>query len=362
VTIAGEVPNFVPLTDAMLRNPAPGDWPMIRRDYAATDYSPLDEITRENVRNLELVYMIPMGEGGTNQAAPIAYNGIIYLAYPGNDGVIQAIDGATGEVIWEHRTGGNIARRGIAVYDDKVYFSWNSQIRAISAVNGEAVWATDADHSNSSGPIVANGKVIQGSGGCSSYGVEKCFLGAYDAQTGEPAWRFYTIATSDQPGGDSWGGLPDYNRAGGEMWITGSYDPDLNLTYWGTAQAKPWMPLTRGTNSDGLYSNSTIAVDVETGELARTRSAVSSDRLSAPGRVQSAGAAAASPFLRLPAPGAASPLPGRARLPPAPRPSVAPPPRRPAPAPASAPRPSTQARARRCALRRGRATPPGTAA
>jgi alcohol dehydrogenase (cytochrome c) len=266
LTIDGEVQNFVPLTDEMLANPGPGIWPMIRRDYSATNFSPLDEINRDNVGQLELVYTHRMIETGTNQPAPIAYNGVIYLAVP--PGILRAIEADSGEVIWENNLGGNIARRGIALYGDKIYLSVGTQVRAVSAVTGEQVWATDTGRSNSSGPIVANGRVIQGSGGCSGYGTEKCFLGAYDAETGELAWRFYTIATSDQPGGDSWGDLPDYNRAGGEMWITGSYDPELNLTYWGTAQAKPWMPLTRGTTSDGLYSNSTIAVDVETGELA----------------------------------------------------------------------------------------------
>jgi alcohol dehydrogenase (cytochrome c) len=109
--------------------------------------------------------------------------------------------------------------------------------------------------------------VIQGLGGCGNYQDEKCFLSAYDAATGKQLWRFYTVAKSGEPGGDTWGNLPDRNRAGSELWITGSYDPVLNLTYWGTAQAKPWMTLTRGTEDDALYSSSTLAVDVDTGKL-----------------------------------------------------------------------------------------------
>ena len=268
LTVDGAVQNFAPLTDEMLRNPDPGIWPMIRRDWSATNFSPLDDINRENVANLELVYTHRMAEGGTNQPAPIYYNGVIYLALPGGAGTLQAIEAGSGEVIWENNLGGNISRRGIALYRDKIYLQVGSEVRAVSAVTGEQVWATDTGHGNSSGPIVANGRVIQGTGGCGNYSEEKCFLAAYDAETGEPLWRFYTIATSDQPGGDTWGDLPDYNRAGGEMWITGSYDPDLDLTYWGTAQAKPWMTLTRGTTADGLYSNSTIAVNGATGELA----------------------------------------------------------------------------------------------
>jgi alcohol dehydrogenase (cytochrome c) len=267
MTVTGTVPNFQPLTAEMLQNPDPADWPMIRRDFAATSYSPLDEITPANVADLELVYMHPMAEGGTNQPAPIVYNGVIYLVNSG--GILQAIEADTGEIIWQNNLGMNIARRGIAIYDDKVYFAAGNMVVAVSAVNGEKQWETviGEGYGNSSGPIVADGKVIQGLGGCGNYGDRKCFLSAYDAQTGEQLWRFHTIALTGEAGGDSWGGLPDRNRAGGEMWITASYDPGLNLVYIGTAQAKPWMTLTRGTTADGLYANSTIAVDADTGEL-----------------------------------------------------------------------------------------------
>src|SRR5688572_7900989 len=266
ITIAGEVPNYVPVTDEMLRNPAPGDWPMIRRDYQATYFSPLKEITPANVQDLQLVYVHPMREGGTNQPAPIAYNGIIYLA--NTQGILQAIEGATGKVIWETKVQGNIAPRGIAIYQDKIYFANSTFISAVDARNGKSVWSTDIKHSNSSGPIVANGKVIEGMGGCSAYSEDKCYVSAYDAATGKEVWRFYTVAKTGEPGGNTWGTLPDRNRSGSELWITGSYDPVLNLTYWGTAQAKPWMTLTRGTEDDALYTSSTLALNADTGKLA----------------------------------------------------------------------------------------------
>jgi alcohol dehydrogenase (cytochrome c) len=106
-------------------------------------------------------------------------------------------------------------------------------------------------------------------GGCQRYDENKCFISAYDPATGEQRWRFVTIALEGEPGGDSWGPLPNLYRAGGETWITGSYDPDLNLTYWGVAQAKPWMPASRGMGSRdvGLYTNSTVALDASTGKL-----------------------------------------------------------------------------------------------
>jgi len=267
VTIAGEVPNFTPVTDAMLLNPPPGDWPMIRRDYHASDYSPLKDVTPANVKDLQLVYMHPMHEGGTNQPAPIVHNGIIYLANTG--GYLQAIDGATGKTIWETHLAGNIAMRGIAIYDDKIFMAAGNGLAAVDARNGKIVWTNSIGHSNSSGPLVVKGKVIEGMGGCGNYTDEKCFISAYDAATGKEAWRFYTVATSKDPynNGNTWGTLPDKNRAGSEVWITGSYDPELNLTYWGTAQAKPWMTLTRGTEADALYSSSTVALNPDDGKL-----------------------------------------------------------------------------------------------
>ena len=267
LTVSGEVQNYVPVTDAMLRNPDPGDWLMIRRDYHASDYSPLNQITRDNVKELQLVWKSPMNEGGTNQPAPIVHNGIIYLANTG--GILQAIDGATGKIIWENHLGGNIAMRGITIYQDKIYLASGNHVKAVDARNGKLAWDTEIaqGYNNSSGPVVINGKVLEGLGGCQRYQEEKCFMSAYDAQTGKQLWRFYTVATTGNAGANTWGNLPDKNRAGGEMWITGSYDPVLNLTYWGTAQAKPWMTLTRGTEGDALYSSSTIAINPDDGKL-----------------------------------------------------------------------------------------------
>ena len=267
VTIAGEVPNFVPVTDEMLKSPDPGDWLMIRRDYHATNFSPLKDITPANVKDLQLVYMHPMREGGTNQPAPIAHNGVIYLA--NTQGILQAINGATGKIIWETKVQGTIAPRGIAIYQDKIYFANGQNVSAVDARNGKAVWSTNIGHGNSSGPIVAKGKVIEGMGGCGQFDADnKCYLSAYDATTGKEAWRFYTVAKTGEEGGNTWGTLPDKMRAGSEMWITGSYDPVLNLTYWGTAQAKPWMTLTRGTEDDALFTSATLAINVDTGKKA----------------------------------------------------------------------------------------------
>lgn len=278
LTVPGEVKTpYTPVTDAMLRNPDSSDWLMIRHDYHANNYSPLNQITTANVKDLQLQWVWAMNEG-TNQPAPVVHNGIMFVQNPGN--IIQALDARTGDLIWENRIGdsaqGN-ALRGIALYDDKLYVTTGqAHIYALNAKTGKNVWETvigdrtSGQYSTSSGPIIAKGKVIQGLGGglCDQYREEKCFISAYDAQTGKLVWKFYTIAKDGEPGGDSWGKLSNLFRAGGDTWITGSFDPDLNLTYWGVAQAKPWMRASRQSGNGGTaYANSTVAIDVDTGKL-----------------------------------------------------------------------------------------------
>ena len=277
ITVAGNVDDFVkfiPVTDAMLENPDPSDWPMIRRNYQAHSYSPLDQINTDNVGDLSLEWVWNMHEGDS-EPSPLVYNGIVYLINPGN--VIQALDGKTGELIWEHWTGpaNRQDMRNIAIYDDKIIqATTDARLVALDARTGEQVWETvvaDASKgfSNSSGPIVADGKVILGLAGCARYIPEDCYISAHNANTGELEWRFNTIAKADKLGGNTWGGLENVFRAGGETWITGIYDPELKLTYWGTAQQKPWVPVSRHLTifDVGLFTNSTVAVNTNTGEL-----------------------------------------------------------------------------------------------
>ena len=274
VTVAGRIENFTPVTDAMLENPDPADWPMHRRNYYGHSFSPLDQITTENAGNLTLEWVWNMHEGDS-EPAPLVYDGIMYLINPGN--VIQALDAATGDLIWENWAGpaNRQDMRNIAIYNDKIIqATTDARLVALDARTGEQVWETEvADaskgFSNSSGPIVADGKVILGLAGCARYIPEDCYISAHDANTGELEWRFNTIAKMNEPGGDTWGDLDNLFRAGGETWITGSYDPELKLTYWGTAQQKPWVPVSRHLTIDdvGLFTNSTVAVSTDTGEL-----------------------------------------------------------------------------------------------
>ena len=270
LTVPGEVRNFTRVTDDMLRNPPAGDWLLLRRDHFASSFSPLTQITRDNAQDLQLAWVWPMNEGGTNQPSPLAHNGTIYLN--NTTGIIQALDGKTGDLIWEHRLGGNIAMRGMSLYDDKLFVAMSdANLVALDARTGKLAWKVlmPDGRGSSSGPLAARGKIVQGMGGCSAYVEQKCFISAYDAATGKQLWKFATVATEGEAG-KTWGALSTLYRAGGETWITGSYDPDLNLTFWGTAQAKPWMPVSRGLDAleQALYTSSTVALDLDTGKLA----------------------------------------------------------------------------------------------
>ena len=276
-----QVKDFRPVTDAMLRNPAPGDWLNWRRTDNAWGYSPLDQINRQNVSQLQLAWSWAMDDTGANEATPLVYDGIMYLPNP--RGVIQALDAATGDLIWQYRPSaakaaeGSDASRGIqrnvAIFGDKIFATTgDAHMIAVDARTGKLVWDTKVADSAlgygyTSGPIVVRGKVIAGMSGCTRYKEDVCFISAHDAATGKEVWRTSTIARPGEPGGDTWGDLPLTFRAGGDAWIPGSYDPETNLVYWATAQAKPWARAARGTDGDALYTNSTLALDPDTGKM-----------------------------------------------------------------------------------------------
>ena len=279
VTVEGTVKNYVPVTDDMLRNPDPGDWLMVRRNYMGWSHSPLTQVTRENVKDLQLAWVWAMNEGGANEPMPLVHNGIIYLANTGN--ILQALDGRTGELIWENHIGPNAmvgmsAVRNIAIAQDKVFFATNdARLVALDARTGKRVWETPiADRSkgyaNTAGPIVIKGVVVNGLVGCDRYGNDGCWISGYDAATGKQLWKFNTVRRTGEAGADTWGKLADNLRVGGETWIAGSYDPDLDLMYWGVAQAKPWMRASRGTSNfdNVLYTSSTVAIRPKDGTLA----------------------------------------------------------------------------------------------
>ena len=272
--------DFVPVTQEMLRNPEPGQWLHWRGTQNAWGYSPLDQITTENVGQLQLVWAWAMDDTGPQEAAPLIHDGVMYLPSPG--AVIQALDAANGDLIWEYRPEwvgdgagafGRGVQKNIAIFGDRIFAATSrATILALDARDGKLVWETrTADPSlgyrYTAGPIVANGKLVTGITGCGRYKDDVCFITGHDPATGEEIWRTSTIARPGEPGGDTWGDLPLRFRAGSDAWIAGSYDPELNIVYWATAQAKPWARAVRGTDGDALYTNSSLALDPDTGEL-----------------------------------------------------------------------------------------------
>ncbi|MEE8130824.1 MAG: PQQ-binding-like beta-propeller repeat protein [Vicinamibacterales bacterium] len=277
-TPSAQVRDFEPVTDQMLQHPDPADWLNWRRTLDGWGFSPLDQINTENVFRLQLVWSWQL-RPGLSQPTPLVYDGVMYIPSP--LGVVQAIDAVTGDRIWEYRkqfdgTPDDTFRsrtRSIAIYSDKIYVSTSdAHIVALDARTGEVVWDhTVADYRlgyrYTSGPIVVNGKIVAGMTGCERYKDGVCFISAHDAHTGDELWRTSTIASPGEPGGDTWSDLPAMFRAGGDAWIPGSYDPQTNLIYWSTAQAKPWARVSRGTDGDALYTNSALALDPDTGAL-----------------------------------------------------------------------------------------------
>ena len=279
VTVAGTVKNYVPVTDEMLRNQDPGDWLMARRNYQGWSHSPLTQITPGNARELQLVWSWGMSEGQGNEPSPLIHNGVLYLVNIQN--IVQAIDARTGDLIWESHVGpnaliGQAAMRNMAIYQDKVFVATtDARLIALDARTGAKIWDTTiADrakgYANTAGPMVMKGVVVNGLVGCDRYGNDGCWISGYDAATGKQLWKFNTVRRGTETGAETWGKLADNLRVGGETWIAGSYDPDLDLTYWGVAQAKPWMRASRGSSNfdNVLYTSSTVALRPKDGTLA----------------------------------------------------------------------------------------------
>jgi alcohol dehydrogenase (cytochrome c) len=278
------VTGFTPVSDGELASPPPGDWLHWRGHPAGTGFSPLSQIDTDNVGRLQLAWSWTM-HPGTNQHAPLVRNGIMYLSNPFN--VVQALDARDGTLLWEYRrkfldgrstaggltTGGQL--RSLAIAEDLVYVATlDAYLVALDARTGIVRWETRlADgargFTNASGPIVANGKVINGINGCANFNAESCFVTAHDARTGKELWRRFVIAAPGEPGGHTWGTLPWELRGGADLWTGATWDPERNLVFFGTAQAKPWVAASRGLaiTDSTLYANSTLALDVETGRI-----------------------------------------------------------------------------------------------
>ena len=274
--------SFVPVTDEMLLQPQPENWISFRNGYSLWGYSELDQINADNVGELRLVWSRAMREG-YQEVEPLVYDGIMFL--PNVEDVVQALDATTGDLLWEYSrnvpdnpwnvTGTRARYRNVALYDDKIFVATNdAYLVALDARTGAVVWETQrADYreqvAQTAGPTIVKGKVVTGSR-CNPQSPRPggCFITGHDAGSGEELWRINTAATPDQPGGDTWGGLPLSARRHASAWMVGSYDPELNLTYWGTGPPSPLPEKLRGSGkADLLYTNSTLALDPDTGEM-----------------------------------------------------------------------------------------------
>ncbi len=274
-----EVRDFSPVTGQMLRQPPAADWLNWRRTLDGQGYSPLDQVNRENVSNLKLVWALTMRDG-SNQTTPLVHDGTMFLVNPEN--VVLAVNGATGDVIWEYAytfppASKTLAgpMRNIAIYQDKLFMAtYDAAIVALDARSGKQLWrSVKADWSkgftHTSGPIIAGGVVVSGLNGCERFKEEGCFVTGHDPDTGEELWRTSTIALPGDPNESTWGSVRPNLRAGGDTWIPGSYDSKLDLFYIGTAQAKPWVAASRGMSvlDAALYTNATLALNPRTGEI-----------------------------------------------------------------------------------------------
>ena len=274
--------DFVPVTDAMLQNPDPADWLMWRRTLDGWGYSPLDQVDRDNVRELKMVWSRALVQGGSQQGTPLVYDGIMYMPNP-ND-VTQAVNAATGVLIWEYRR--NLPEdlksfirdpgrtRNQAIYGSLIIAtSGDAFVFAVDATSGKLVWETQildyrvntANHS--SGPIIADGKILSGRNCSPEGGPEACVFTAHDARTGRELWRHRTIPKPDELGGETWGNVPYERRWHVGTWMVPSYDPELRLVYTGTSVTSPAPKFLLDSNDlQYLYHNSTLALDIDTGK------------------------------------------------------------------------------------------------
>ena len=269
-----------PVSNEMLLNPPADDWLVWRRTHANLGHSPLDQINKGNVSDLRMAWNWALPPGA-NMMTPLVHDGVLF-AYSAGD-IVQAIDASSGDLLWSFQRELDSdkplnSKKGVAIYQDKIIVPTSDiHLLALEARTGKLVWdhkidtGDEQDHWMKAAPMVVNGKAIIGLTGQLAIAGGN-FIVAIDLETGAEAWRFYTVARPNEPGGNSWNGMPVMERTGGSVWVPGSYDPELNLVYFGPAPTYDTdalrVPLTLpGITTDALYTNSTIALDADTGEL-----------------------------------------------------------------------------------------------
>ncbi len=270
--------KITPVTDAKLAAPPAEDWLTWRRTYDDVGFSPLKQIDKNNVGNLRLAWSWSL-PNGPNETAPLVHDGVIFVQGFGDR--VQAINAATGDLLWQYsRTLATdtppSVKRAISLYGDKLFVPTSDvHVVALDIKTGKVVWDHEVGDPKSGlrmtgGTLAAKGKVMIGTTGRAQGGN---YIVGLDANTGGEVWRFYTIARPGEPGGESWNGLPLDQRNGASVWTAGSYDPALNLAFFGPAQTYDTGPLRNlvnkaGITNEGLYTDTTVALNPDTGKPA----------------------------------------------------------------------------------------------
>lgn len=254
----------------------PENWLTYSGGYDSQRHSTLDQIDADNVADLELKWVYQAESLDVFQTSPLVVDGIMYLTEAPN--TVVALDAKLGRVFWRYEyTPSNLSRpccgrvnRGLGMLGHTLFMATiDARLIAIDARTGRPLWfkqiaSPDEGYAMTLAPLIIKDKVIIGVAG-GEYGV-RGFIAAYEADTGEEAWRFYTIPGPGEPGHETWGGGDAWMHGGASVWLTGSYDPDLNLTYWGIGNPGPdWNPEQRP--GDNLYSDCVVALNADTGEL-----------------------------------------------------------------------------------------------
>jgi len=253
----------------------PQNWLTYSGAYSGQRYSPLTQITPANVKHLEIKWLLQNQVFGSWESSPLVIDGVMYLTQRPND--VLAVDAKTGRLFWIYRYVGasdvkiccGANNRGLGVHGHTLFMgTLDATLVAIDARSGRQVWKTKvAEHSHgysiSLAPLVVKDTVIIGVGG-GEYGI-RGFIAAYDVATGAERWRFTTVPAPGEPGAETWSG-DSWKTGGGSLWVTGTYDPALNLTYWGVGNPGPdFNPSQR--QGDNLYTDSVVALDADTGAL-----------------------------------------------------------------------------------------------
>ena len=262
------------VTDAMLRSPPDGDWINPRRTYDAQAFSPLAEISTANVGKLQMAWSWELAPS-EDEITPLVHDGILFIA---SNGRLQALDAVTGDLLWQYTNPTPVGIvRSLAIYGENIFYPAETDLVALNMRSGAVVWRHPLVTAGygvrlAAGPLIVKGMVLQGTSLCIGAFPGGCYLSALDAATGKELWRFNTLARPGQIGGDSWNHAPVDERLGGAIWAAGSYDPELDLIYFGVGQTYKLSTLLKdydGTpgGNDGLYTDTTLALRPETGEL-----------------------------------------------------------------------------------------------